>query len=295
MEPQTQYDRYIANIEEGLDRYLPNVQIPQAKLLDAMRYSVFAPAKRIRPVLTLAFCEALGGEAAHALPFACAVEMIHTYSLIHDDLPCMDDDDLRRGRPSCHKMFGEASALLAGDALLTAAFETVLDEDYIRGVPPDRALAAAHRIAWASGLYGMAGGQLLDLESETLSRTADAAAQISLRKTAALIDAAVMAGVEVAGADQAQKAAASSYAHCLGLAFQIQDDLLNAEGDSRETGKPVGTDTTQNKLTFLSLLGPEECRRLIAALTDDGKKYLAPIPNREFLLWLADWLTGRSR
>lgn len=291
---QERYNRYVRMVEHGLEEYLPNTQIVQAKLLDAMMYSVFAPAKRLRPVMTLAFCEALGGSAAAALPFACAIEMIHTYSLIHDDLPCMDNDDLRRGRPTNHKVFGEASALLAGDALLTAAFETILDADYVKDTPLPRVLSAAHRIAWASGLYGMAGGQMLDLEPASLPQEIDTAAQVCLLKTAALIEASAMVGCELADATKEQLNGASSFARCVGLAFQMKDDLLNIEGDPLLLGKSVGTDESLNKLTFVSLLGSDECRRLVGALTDCAVVYLDPLPERDFLTWLAQMLVGRE-
>ena len=295
MNHQQQYERYVALTEQGLERYVPNTQIAQAKLLDAMTYSLSAAGKRVRPVLTLAFCDALGGSLEAALPFACALEMIHTYSLIHDDLPCMDDDDTRRGIPSNHRMFGEASALLAGDALLSAAFETVLDKDYIGDTPPERVIPAAHRMAWASGLYGMAGGQLLDLECISFDQNIDTAAQICLLKTAALIEAAAAIGVELAGGGRIYLNAAASFARCLGLAFQMKDDLLNLEGDPEKMGKATGTDVRHGKLTFASLLGADECRRLAGALTDCAEVYLDPFPSKDFLIWLARWLMDRER
>ena len=295
MDHQKQYENYVSQIQAGLERYLPNTQIAQAKLLDAMAYSLFAGGKRIRPVLTLAFCDALGGCVEAALPFACALEMIHTYSLIHDDLPCMDDDDTRRGIPANHRMFGEASALLAGDALLSAAFETVLDIDYNKDTPPERVIAAAHRMAWASGLYGMAGGQLLDLECDSFEPSIDTAARICLLKTAALMEAATVIGAELAGGGGEHLNAAASFARCLGLAFQMKDDLLDLEGDPEVMGKAAGADIGRGKLTFASILGIGECRRLVGALTDCAVVYLDPFPHKGFLIWLANMLMDREK
>ena len=294
MNHQQQYKKYITLIEEGLERFLPHSQIPQIRLLDAMTYSLLAGGKRIRPVLTLAFCNALNGSLEAALPFACAIEMIHTYSLIHDDLPCMDNDDIRRGRPSNHMMFGEAGALLAGDALLTAAFETVLDADYYGDIPPKRVVSAAHRMAWASGLYGMAGGQQLDLDADSLEPSIETASQICLLKTGMLIDAAAAIGCELADGTREQMLDASSFARCLGLAFQIKDDLLDLEGDSVKMGRASGADPARGKITFASLLGTEECRRLIKELTDNGETYLASFPNNDFLIWLGRELMDRD-
>ncbi|MDR2671354.1 MAG: polyprenyl synthetase family protein [Oscillospiraceae bacterium] len=291
---RSQYESYRQMVEYGLAEYLPNTQIAQAKLLDAMLYSVFSGGKRIRPVLLLAFCETAGGDTRAALPFACALEMIHTYSLIHDDLPCMDDDDMRRGRPANHRMFGEASAVLAGDALLSAAFETMLDADYVEGTPPAAVLSAAHRIAWASGLYGMAGGQLLDLETETFDQSVEGITARHLLKTGALIEAAAEVGCELAGASREQMAAAASFARCLGLAFQIRDDLLDEEGDPMVTGKLTGVDRENNRVTFLSLLGRDECVRIIDDLTKDAVGYLTPFENHAFLAWLAEDLAHRK-
>ncbi|MCL2747804.1 MAG: polyprenyl synthetase family protein [Oscillospiraceae bacterium] len=290
-----QYERYRAMIERGLERYLPYAQLPQIRLLDAMTYSVLGGGKRIRPVLTLAFCEALGGAVEGALPFACAAEMIHAYSLIHDDLPCMDDDDVRRGRPSNHRMFVVSGAVLAWDALLSAAFETMLDADYYGETPPERVIKAAHRLAWASGLYGMAGGQQLDMDADGLEPNLDTISRIYLLKTAALFNAAVVVGCELAGAAPELLASGTSYARCLGLAFQIKDDLDDLEDleDGSEDGsegmpEAIGKETSagREKLTMVGLVGAEECRRVVGALTEDALAHLSPFPNNDFIVWL---------
>jgi geranylgeranyl diphosphate synthase type II len=285
--------RYLELIEEGIERYLPNAPVAQAKLMDAMLYSLSAPGKRLRPLLTLAFCEALGGDAQLALPFACAVEMVHCYSLIHDDLPCMDDDDLRRGRPSNHRMFGEASALLAGDALLSAAFDTMLDADNTQGVPAERVVACARCLAWASGAFGMAGGQQLDLEAENLPQTLESAALICDMKTGALLDAACSMGAISAGAEKDKLSAVSSYARCLGMAFQMLDDLENAFGSSADIGKPVGTDKEKGKLTILSVVGVDECKKLCHKVLEDAMGYLGSLGDTGFIAWLTEEVLGK--
>lgn len=258
---------YVAAVEDALQKYVPEVSLMQSELFKAMRYSLLAGGKRIRPVLVLEFCGLCGGNQETALPFACAIEMIHTYSLIHDDLPCMDDDELRRGRPSNHVIFGEAQALLAGDSLLTMAFETMLSPESIRSVGAERAASAAGILAKAAGAYGMAGGQEIDLMSEGQKISMETLQKMDEYKTGALIRAAAQMGCVLAGADQKLIRAADEYAASVGFAFQITDDILDVEGSTQELGKPVGSDEGNEKSTYVSLLGLERAKRAVSELT----------------------------
>jgi len=238
-------------------------------LEDAMRYSLLAGGKRLRPILTLKFCEAAGGAMVEALDFGCGVEMLHTYSLIHDDLPCMDNDDFRRGKPTCHKVYGECVATLAGDALQAAAFRTVLS-----GGTAAAAAEAARLLAEAAGERGMCGGQYLDTEDETAPRTLEQLRVIHEKKTGALLRAACMMGVAAAAGnrevDGSCRKAAEDYAAALGMAFQIRDDMLDVIADENAFGKPVGSDAANGKTTYVTLLGLEECERQVRAYTADA-------------------------
>ncbi len=294
MKHQERYQDYRDRIEEALVRYLPNTTVLQSRLLEAMQYSLFSGGKRVRPVILLEFCRLSGGRISQALPFACALEMIHTYSLIHDDLPCMDDDTMRRGRPTNHKVFGEACAVLAGDALLSTAFETVLDPDYTQGLDPVRQIQAAHSLAWASGAFGMAGGQMLDTDPEFPISDPELLAHVHELKTGALIDAAARCGCILGGAGAESIQAAVSYARCVALAFQIRDDLLDVEGDSVHLGKSTGRDEATGKMNFYALVGREECLRLIAQLTEKASAFLSDFAESDFLIWLAEDLAGRN-
>ncbi len=285
---------YLMRISEMLECYLPDIPIAQAGLIDSMHYSLMAGGKMIRPILALEFCRVCGADYAKALPFACAVEMVHVYSLIHDDLPCMDDDDLRRGRPTNHMIFGESTALLAGDALLSCAFETMLDPENLKGIAPEAAISAAHRLAWASGVFGMAGGQYLDLKSEQEDLPIEGVTQIHRLKTGALISAAAEIGCIVAGASKEKVDSAVSFAQNIGLAFQIKDDILNLEGDASKLGKATGTDIINGKMTFVKLLGIEECKSLVEGLTNSAKDNIACFQENDFLLELADMLAQRE-
>ncbi len=271
---------------------------PGDGLREAMRYSLLAGGKRIRPILTVQFCRAAGGREEDALDFACGVEMLHTYSLIHDDLPCMDNDDLRRGKPTCHKVFGECVATLAGDALQAAAFETVLSAPGLS----DRARAeAALALAEAAGDRGMCGGQYYDTEGDGQPHTEQELTAINAAKTGALLRAACRMGV-LAASDQSAwdssfLSAAEEYAAHLGLAFQIQDDILDATSTTETLGKPVGSDASNAKSTYWSLLGPEVCKRRVEEETSLAKAALERIKwpgNVAFLGWLADKLAQRS-
>jgi len=263
---------YIPMIEEALYGYLPSGDHPEQRVIEAARYSLELPGKRVRPCLTLAFCELCGGDIQSALPFACAVEMIHTYSLIHDDLPCMDDDDYRRGKPANHKVFGEDIALLAGDALQSMAYEAMLSAT---AVPADRAAAAARVLAAKSGILGMVGGQTIDLMSEGKDPDIDVLRIMDEKKTACLIEAACMMGCICAGADDEEISAAERYAHALGIAFQIVDDILDVTSTTDQLGKPVGSDADNKKSTYVALLGIDRCRSLADKLTAEAIEALS--------------------
>jgi geranylgeranyl diphosphate synthase type II len=241
-----------------------------ARLWEAVEYSLLAHGKRVRPILAMAAAEAVGGEPEAALPFGCAIEMVHAMSLIHDDLPCMDDDDLRRGRPTSHKVFGEGIAVVAGDALLAAAFELAADVGAWREVYHHEAVAAIHAIARAAGASGMAGGQSLDLLLE--GREIDEATLRVLHagKTGALIRAAVFAGARIAGADDREMEALTTYADRVGLAFQVRDDLLDLTGDPRTLGKATGKDARRGKATFPAVIGREAADKLLDRLTAEA-------------------------
>ena len=258
------------------------------RLHEAMRYSLLAGGKRIRPVLTLAFSRLLGGKDEPALRAGTAIEMVHTYSLIHDDLPCMDDDDLRRGMPTSHKVFGEAGAVLAGDALLTEAFLQ------LSAVPvsAEQRIQLVGVLAACAGASGMVGGQVLDLDAETIPADAEGVARIQSLKPGALIRAACQVGVICANGDEAAMSAATDYAEHLGRAFQICDDLLDYEGSVEKLGKRTGMDA--KKTTFLTLYGPDWCRSEIRARTDAACAALAPYPDAGFLCWLAEALAIRD-
>ena len=291
MTSQEQLNAHRALAEGWLGRCLRNRE-PRGDLYDAMEYSLLAGGKRIRPVLTLECCRMCGGEPETALPLAGAVEMIHTYSLIHDDLPCMDDDDLRRGRPTNHKVYGEATAVLAGDALLTAAFEVILDAG---SLPPERLLTAAAVLARAAGGWGMVGGQVLDMAGEGHALSLSEVEELQRMKTGALIAAAAEMGCVAAGGAQEQRAAVRRYAEKLGLAFQIQDDILDVVGNAAALGKSVGSDARSEKTTFVTLKGVETCRKLVRRLTEEAKEALAVFGcEKEHLCWLADNLASRE-
>lgn len=257
-------------VNEALNRFLPTAEGPQKRLFEAMRYSAMAGGKRVRPMLVLEFCRMCGGKEEQALPFACAVEMIHTYSLIHDDLPCMDDDDFRRGRPSCHVRYDEATALLAGDALLSLAFETGLCNNMQSGVLAQNALRAMGLLAKASGGQGMVGGQMIDLLSEGQHIPLKLLETMHRGKTGAMIRAAAAGGCILAGADETRVQAADAYAAKLGLAFQIVDDILDVTGNSQTLGKPAGSDVGNRKSTYVTHLGLEEARRLAGRLSQEA-------------------------
>ncbi len=242
-------------IESALDRYLPGAMTLPTTLHEAMRYSVFAGGKRIRPILMLAACEAVGGEIKNVLPAACAIEMIHSYSLIHDDLPAMDDDDLRRGNPTNHKVYGEATAILAGDGLLTEAF-ILLSNPAVRGTASaDQYCEVIHLLAKAAGSRGMVGGQVVDMEAEEKPVDLPTLEYIHTRKTGALILAAIEIGALLGGATTEQRCALCCFGEAAGLAFQVVDDILDIVADESQLGKDIGSDQQRGKATYPALLG----------------------------------------
>lgn len=280
-------------VESALEAYLSMVGDGSPELLKAMRYGALDGGKRIRPILCLAACSASEGQIHRAVPAACAVEMIHCYSLIHDDLPAMDDDDLRRGRPSTHRAFGEAMAILAGDALLTLAFE-ILSRD-TRGVSPQQVLQVINTLARAAGPGGMVAGQALDLRAQGTGGDLAYLENMHRRKTGALIWASVRMGGLVAGASAREQEALESYASELGLVFQITDDLLDLEGDTEIMGKPAGSDEEKDKLTYPSLIGADQAREVARASAARARGALAGVSSPQLLEYILDLVVSRNR
>lgn len=277
-------------LEESLSSTNPNVD----KIIESMKYSLMAGGKRIRPVLCLAACEMFGGSEASAMPTAVALEMIHTMSLIHDDLPAMDDDDLRRGKPTNHVLYGEDVAILAGDALLSTSFEHVAA--YTKGIPAERTVEVLRRLGTSVGAYGLAGGQVMDLECENKEGTTLADLEwIHMHKTAALLKVSVAAGAIIAGASEADIRACEIYAEKIGLAFQIADDILDVTATSEELGKTAGKDEDTNKTTYVKLLGLEKSKQEAERITEEAKAALAPYGDKAApLLAIADFIIGRK-
>ena len=282
-------------LETALNHYLPAPDAHPQALSEAMRYSVFAGGKRVRPILLLAATEAVGGDGEAVLPAACALEFVHTYSLIHDDLPAMDDDDYRRGQLTSHKVFGEAVAILAGDALLTYAFEVMAGPDLTARFAPAVLLEATHSLARAAGFSGMVGGQAVDMASEGRQVPLDVLDYIHRHKTAALIGAAVTIGGLLGGGSAAQLEALKRYGRAIGLAFQIADDVLDVEGDSAALGKQAGQDEKHGKATYPALLGLEASRRHAATLLNEALAALSDFDaSAERLRQLARFIVSRK-
>ena len=282
-----EYRAYIENyLSENIAAY---PEQPQQELFDAMRYSLLAGGKRLRPIFAFDFCRMCGGDWKNAAPFAAAIEMIHTYSLIHDDLPSMDNDDFRRGRPTNHKVYGEAMAILAGDALLTDAFMTAASAQL---PDPGKMSLAISVLAQCAGSLGMVGGQVLDIKSEERQLSEEEVIAIQSRKTGALVNAACVLGVIAAGGTEEQIQAAAGFAGLLGLAFQIRDDMLDVIGTQEEMGKGVGTDAAKN--TFVRLYGLEKCEELVARYTAQAIDLLNIFPDAAYMTDLAHSLTSRK-
>ena len=267
-------------VDGALERWVPGEHEFPPNVHQAMRYSLFAGGKRLRPILVLAAAEAVGGRIADALPLACSLELIHTYSLIHDDLPSMDDDDLRRGKPTSHKVFGEALAILAGDALLTESFHLLTRPDLMRDVSPRRQLRAINQVARAAGSYGMVGGQVMDISSQGLEIEPHLLEYIHSHKTGALIAASVCAGAMIGGASPSQCKALTHYGEKLGLAFQVTDDLLDVQGEERKLGKAVGKDQAKGKATYPGLFGIADSRRKAEVLVEEALGHLQSFDGR---------------
>lgn len=261
-------------------------------LLESMRYSLTAGGKRIRPTLVLEFCRISGGDVEKALPVACAIEMLHTYSLIHDDLPCMDNDDLRRGKPTNHVVYGECTATLAGDALQAEAFGTIARSE----LPAENKIACVEILADAVGSDGMCAGQYLDMVGESKRLTEEELDDINSRKTGALLIAACRMGVAAAGGSGEMLEAAAHYGACVGAAFQIRDDILDVISTSEELGKPIGSDAQEHKNTYMALLGESKCMEMIEKLTNQAKSALCgAFDDTRFLCDLADSMVTRRK
>ena len=297
-ETQEDFDfgAYLAKTRDVVEGALDAALGPERpeSLRESMRYSLLAGGKRLRPILCLAACELVGGDASLAMPTAVALEMIHTMSLIHDDLPAMDNDDLRRGRPTNHKVYGDAMAILAGDALLSRAFEMVSLRS--PGVPPERLLKVVAELALVSGAPGLVGGQVVDLESEGREVDLETLEYIHLHKTAALLRACVVTGALIGGADANQVEAMRTYANGIGLAFQIVDDILDVTASSEVLGKTAGKDLIADKTTYPKLLGLEPSRARALELVAQAKSALEPWTSKaQPLLALADYVASRDR
>ena len=283
---------YRLKIEAALEQCfrLPE-NLPQAGLAEAMRYSLLAGGKRIRPMLVLEFCRIAGGDMEMAMPVACAIEMLHTYSLIHDDLPCMDNDELRRGKPTNHVVYGECTATLAGDTLQAEAFGTILRSD----LPAERRAACAGILADAVGLDGMCCGQYLDMIWEGRDLTEQELTDINSRKTGALLAAACQMGVAAAGGSQRMLDSAGHFGAALGMAFQIRDDMLDVLSTEEELGKPIGSDVQEHKNTYMVLLGKDGCEKTVQKITKSAKEILKEgFEDTAFLEELADALSVRD-
>ena len=285
------YEERYGEYQEAIEKYLDGLftaQKPYSQLYEAIRYSILGGGKRIRPVLTLEFARLGGINWRLALPFACALELVHNYSLIHDDLPCMDDDDLRRGKPTTHKVYGETLAILAGDALQPEAFRLILEAPALSG---ERKMDAMRVLLNACGADGMVAGQVLDtlcpIENTEQLR------HMEELKTGCMIAAAAELGCAASGMNAGMRNLAVQYAKDLGLAFQIRDDMLDVEGDAAVFGKPIGSDKEEGKFTFVDALGIEGCRAEVARLTEEAKSVVRHWADSQFLVTLADKLAGR--
>lgn len=281
-------------IETLLNEYMPKEEGYQHTIMKSMNYSLKAGGKRLRPILTLESCKIVGGREEDAIPFAVAIEMIHTYSLIHDDLPALDNDDLRRGKPTNHKVFGDGMATLAGDALLNYAYEIMLSSS-IDKEDSNRYLKAINEIAKHAGIYGMIGGQVVDVESENKIIDKEKLDFIHLNKTAAMIVGCMRAGAIIGGATEEQLERVTKYARNIGLSFQIVDDILDITGDEAKLGKPIGSDIENHKSTYPSLLGLEKSRQISRQLIEEGKSSIDGLSSEiDFLNQLGDYIISRD-
>lgn len=279
-------------VDSKLSEFFNSSGMSYDGLLESMHYSLTAGGKRIRPTLVLEFCRISGGDVEKALPVACAIEMLHTYSLIHDDLPCMDNDDLRRGKPTNHVVYGECTATLAGDALQAEAFGTIARSE----LPAENKIACVEILADAVGSDGMCAGQYLDMVGESKRLTEEELDDINSRKTGALLIAACRMGVAAAGGSGEMLEAAAHYGACVGAAFQIRDDILDVISTSEELGKPIGSDAQEHKNTYMALLGESKCMEMIEKLTNQAKSALCgAFDDTKFLCDLADSMVTRGK
>lgn len=282
------FEDHKAMLEGALAQIFAQKGLPQQTILESSRYSLLSGGKRLRGVCLMEFCRMCGTQVEVALPYACAIEMIHAYSLIHDDLPCMDNDDLRRGKPTNHKVYGEAMALLAGDALLNGAYEILLEQ----AIQGEQYAKAGYEIAKAAGVCGMIGGQVLDI-AEGIKSLEQLQHMVSL-KTGRLFLAACLAGAILGGGTPQQLAAAEAYANKLGMAFQIQDDVLDVVGATEKLGKQIKSDESVNKYTFVCALGIDECRAYANRLTDEAIEAVGVFPQNTLLVELCNNLRERE-
>lgn len=281
-------------IEDKIESYLPKEEGYQKTIFEAMNYSLRAGGKRLRPILLMEAYKLCQGQGEDFVPYSVAMEMIHTYSLIHDDLPALDNDDLRRGKPTNHIVFGEAMAILAGDALLNTAYETMLNATF-KHPRPELSLRAAYEISRGAGIYGMIGGQVVDVESEDKKINKDKLDYIHMNKTAAMIVGSVRAGAILAGVDEDRLESLTKYAENIGLAFQIVDDILDIEGDEKLLGKRVGSDLDNDKSTYPSLLGIDASKKIVENLIEEAKTSLEVFASdAEFMNALADFIRERQ-
>ncbi len=300
MSSRPSFEQYLQQttdeVTEALKEILPvHWDVPQS-LRDAMQYSLMAGGKRLRPLLVVAAAEALGAQRAAALPVACAVEMVHTYSLIHDDLPAMDNDDYRRGKLTNHKVYGEATAILAGDALLTHAFYSVVQAGRKNGVPAEALLSIVEELSELAGARGMVGGQVADMEGEQGMTDLEQLQYIHLHKTGDLIVFSLLAGARIGGATEGQLDALRVFGRDLGLAFQIQDDILDLTGDEQKMGKKTQSDVNQQKVTYPFFIGMEASQKQVKSLTQSAKEALsrAELSDSSRLMEIADYLMRRD-
>ena len=293
-EVKQQLRDYAEMTEEALEKCLPLTDCLQGSVIKAARHSLKAGGKRIRPALVMEFCRVCGGEPEDALLVACAIEMMHTFSLIHDDLPCMDDDDMRRGQPSCHKVYGEATALLAGDALAMLPYQLIAQAALKKRISENSALRIIELLGERSGIYGMIGGQIIDTENEGKQLPEPVLLEMYRMKTGALLDFCCRAGCIAAGAGAEKQLAAGSYAQKLGLAFQIIDDILDVTADEKLLGKPVGSDADSGKLTYVAAVGIDRARAEAERLTREAEEALTAFGDIEFLIGLTELLLKRE-
>ncbi len=294
MDVKEQLAYYAELTENALDKYLPETQCLQKNVILAARHSLKAGGKRLRPALVMEFCRVCGGDAEDALPVACAIEMMHTFSLMHDDLPCMDNDDFRRGQPSCHKAFGEANALLAGDALAMLPYQIIAEAALRKRIDSTAALKIISLLGECSGIFGMIGGQVIDTENEGKQLPVNIMLEMYRMKTSALLDFCCRAGCIAAGAGADKQLAAGSYAQNLGVAFQIIDDILDVTADEKLLGKPVGSDAQSGKYTYVTAMGPESAREEAERLTQKALQALTAFEDTEFLKALTEMLLKRN-